>query len=48
MLKTVVKRRGELTTPKNLIIAAIAGVINVYVTCPLWVVCKLKKNFKKI
>eukprot|EP01080_Neovahlkampfia_damariscottae_P009939 gene9939-2260_t len=38
MLKTYVKSRTELTTAKNLLVAAVAGVINVYVTCPLWVV----------
>jgi adenine nucleotide transporter 17 len=46
-LKAIEKKKGPITTTKNLIVAAVAGIVNVYVTCPLWVVATRLRVQKK-
>jgi len=51
LLKVLVKKysgtKGDITIIQNLLIASIAGVINVLLTCPLWVAnTRLKLQFK--
>lgn len=46
-LKAVQAKKGTITTTQNLVIAAIAGIINVYTTCPLWVVATRLRVQKK-
>jgi adenine nucleotide transporter 17 len=46
-LKAVQAKKGTISTTQNLVIAAIAGIINVYATCPLWVVATRLRVQKK-
>jgi len=57
MLKAIIKKytgQKEISIALNLIVASLAGVVNVYSTCPLWVantrlkVQKEKGTVKKI
>jgi len=53
LMKVLVKRytdQKEVTIPQNLLIATLAGVVNVLITCPLWVAntrLKLQSNKKQ-